>query len=58
VEASLKPYDYMSLVPVVKGAGGCISDWDGKPVHLGSGDQIIASANVELHQKVLHALRG
>ncbi len=58
VEASLKPYDYMSLVPVVKGAGGCISDWDGKPVHLGSGDQIIASANVELHQKVLDALRG
>lgn len=58
VEASLKPYDYMALVPVVEGAGGCISDWEGKPVRLNSGDQIVASANVELHQKVLNALRG
>ena len=58
VEASLKPYDYMALVPVVEGAGGCISDWEGKPVRLNSGDQILASANDELHQKSLDALRA
>jgi len=58
VEASLKPYDYMALVPVVEGAGGCISDWEGKPVRLDSGDQILASANIELHQKALDALRA
>jgi inositol-phosphate phosphatase/L-galactose 1-phosphate phosphatase/histidinol-phosphatase len=58
VEASLEPYDYMALVPVVEGAGGCISDWDGKPVRLNSGDQIVASSNIELHQKVLNALRS
>lgn len=56
VEASLEPYDYMALVPVVEGAGGCISDWEGAPVRLDSGDQIVASANVKLHQKVLNAL--
>lgn len=27
VEADMKPYDYMALVPVVQGAGGVISDW-------------------------------
>lgn len=27
VEADLKPYDYMALVPVIKGAGGHITDW-------------------------------
>lgn len=27
VEADLKPYDYMALVPVVNGAGGLITDW-------------------------------
>ena len=27
IEADLKPYDYMALVPVVKGAGGTITDW-------------------------------
>jgi inositol-phosphate phosphatase/L-galactose 1-phosphate phosphatase/histidinol-phosphatase len=56
VEASLEPYDFMALVPVVEGAGGCISDWEGQPVRLDSGDQIVASANTELHQKVLNAL--
>jgi inositol-phosphate phosphatase/L-galactose 1-phosphate phosphatase/histidinol-phosphatase len=57
VEASLEPYDYMALVPVVEGAGGCISDWEGQPVRLTSGNQIVASANSVLHQKVLNALR-
>lgn len=58
VEDSLEPYDYMSLVPVVEGAGGCISDWEGKPLVLGSGKQVVASANIELHQKVLKALQA
>lgn len=58
VEDSLEPYDYMSLVPVIEGAGGCISDWEGKPLVLGSGRQVVASANIELHQKVLKALEA
>ncbi len=57
IEADLKPYDYMALVPVVEGAGGVISDWDGKPVRLSTDDQILASANTELHQEALLALR-
>lgn len=27
VEATMQPYDYLALVPVVQGAGGIISDW-------------------------------
>ena len=30
VEADLKPYDYMALVPIVKGAGGSMTDWKGQ----------------------------
>ncbi|XP_024522591.1 bifunctional phosphatase IMPL2, chloroplastic isoform X2 [Selaginella moellendorffii] len=29
VESGLKPYDYLALVPVVEGAGGVITDWQG-----------------------------
>ena len=29
VEADMKPYDYLALVPVVQGAGGVITDWKG-----------------------------
>ena len=36
VECRLEPFDYCALVPVVEGAGGVISDWDGKPLGLGS----------------------
>src|SRR5258708_45927 len=31
VEASLKPYDYAPLVPVIVGAGGPLADWQGGP---------------------------
>mmetsp|Transcript_9666 Transcript_9666/g.17401 ORF Transcript_9666/g.17401 Transcript_9666/m.17401 type:complete len:363 (-) Transcript_9666:259-1347(-) len=34
VEADLKPYDYMALVPVIKGAGGQITDWRGAELRL------------------------
>ena len=29
-EADLKPYDYMALVPIVLGAGGKMTDWEGE----------------------------
>eukprot|EP00197_Chlamydomonas_leiostraca_P008919 CAMPEP_0202867762 /NCGR_PEP_ID=MMETSP1391-20130828/9609_1 /ASSEMBLY_ACC=CAM_ASM_000867 /TAXON_ID=1034604 /ORGANISM="Chlamydomonas leiostraca, Strain SAG 11-49" /LENGTH=291 /DNA_ID=CAMNT_0049547825 /DNA_START=210 /DNA_END=1085 /DNA_ORIENTATION=+ len=28
-EADLKPYDYMALIPIIKGAGGTVTDWVG-----------------------------
>mmetsp|Transcript_24110 Transcript_24110/g.52607 ORF Transcript_24110/g.52607 Transcript_24110/m.52607 type:complete len:217 (+) Transcript_24110:206-856(+) len=34
VEADLKPYDFMALVPVVEGAGGILTDWQGQRVKL------------------------
>ena len=27
IEASMQPYDYLALVPVVEGAGGTMTDW-------------------------------
>ena len=29
VDAQLKPYDFCALAPVVEGAGGVITDWNG-----------------------------
>lgn len=56
IEAKLEAYDYMALVPVVEGAGGCVTDWDGREISLQSADQILATANPELHQKALAAI--
>ena len=56
IEADLQPYDFMALAPVVEGAGGVISDWEGKEVTLKTGDQILASANLQLHQAAITVL--
>jgi inositol-phosphate phosphatase / L-galactose 1-phosphate phosphatase / histidinol-phosphatase len=34
LETGLQPYDYMALVLVVEGAGGCITDWKGRPLSI------------------------
>ncbi|MFG1359073.1 histidinol-phosphatase [Xanthobacter pseudotagetidis] len=56
VEADLKPYDFMALVPVVEGAGGVITDWRGAPLTIGSGGQVVAAANAALHAAALQEL--
>lgn len=30
IESGLKPYDFLSLIPVIEGAGGVITDWKGQ----------------------------
>jgi histidinol-phosphatase len=42
VEAGLKPYDYAALVPVITGAGGSMTDWQGKPLTLASDGRVLA----------------
>lgn len=56
VEADLKPYDYLALVPVIEAAGGVISDWQGNALGLGSGGRVVAAASPELHRQALDLL--
>ena len=56
VEHQLASHDIMALVPVIEGAGGIITDWDGAPVRLGTTSSVIACANKTLHAKVIEAM--
>jgi len=56
VEADLKPFDYVALVPVVEQAGGVITDWSGGDLTLTSPGEVIAAATPELHQEALALL--
>jgi myo-inositol-1(or 4)-monophosphatase len=58
VEASLMPYDYMALIPVVEGAGGCMTDWDGKPLDFESDGRVLAAASQALHAEALKYLNS
>lgn len=53
MEASLQPYDYLALAPVIEAAGGVITDWDGQPLTLHSRGRVIAAANAALHREAL-----
>lgn len=55
-EASLQPYDYCALAPVVEGAGGVITDWSGQPVRITSGSRILAAGDATLHRQALAVL--
>jgi inositol-phosphate phosphatase/L-galactose 1-phosphate phosphatase/histidinol-phosphatase len=57
-EASLLPYDYCAAVPVIEGAGGRISDWQGGPVGLSSGPRVLAAGDARMHAAARAALAG
>lgn len=58
VESCLKPYDYAALVPVVEGAGGIITDWDGKALTLASDGRVIAAGDARVHEAALKVLQS
>ena len=62
VEADLGLYDYCSLVPILEGAGGVISDWTGASLTLENHDnskgRVLASANPILHRQALDILNA
>ena len=56
VEASLSPYDYLALVPVVEGAGGRITDWGGNALNLVSDGRVVAAGSAPLQEEILSLL--
>ncbi|ABC64853.1 histidinol-phosphatase [Erythrobacter litoralis] len=55
-EAGLSVYDYAALVPVVEGAGGTVSDWQGNPLDAESDGTIIALGDPARLEDVLEAM--
>ena len=58
VESTMQPYDYAALVPIVEGAGGVISDWNGRPLTLASDGRVLAAGDPGLHALAGRALIG
>ncbi len=56
IESDLKPYDIVALVPIIEGAGGFVTSWDGgSPAN---GGDIVASGSGAIHAEVLGLLGG
>ncbi|MGS0625766.1 inositol monophosphatase family protein [Ralstonia sp. VS2407] len=56
IEAGLKPYDVMALIPVIENAGGVVTDWSGRAIDTEFSGHIIAAASRELHEEALRCL--
>jgi myo-inositol-1(or 4)-monophosphatase len=56
VESGLKPYDVAALIPIVKGAGGVITNWSGDDVSKGG--QVIAAGDPRIHEAALKLLNA
>lgn len=56
IEQGLQPYDVAALIPIVQGAGGIMTTWDGGSAARGG--SVVALGDRRLHEPVLALLRG
>jgi|TARA_B100001093_G_scaffold517182_1_gene597976 histidinol phosphatase-like enzyme (inositol monophosphatase family) len=55
IEANLKPYDILPLIPIVKKSGAIVTNWRDEPAE--NGGNILATSNKVLHSKILKLLK-
>ncbi len=58
VEKTLGIYDFLSLVPVLEGAGAHITDWQGRSLHTKSGDAVVAAGDKRVLDAALTLLNA
>jgi histidinol phosphatase-like enzyme (inositol monophosphatase family) len=56
IETELKPYDIAALIPIITGAGGIVTTWEGKPAQ--NGGRIVAAGDPRVHEAALKLLNG
>ncbi|WP_135468889.1 inositol monophosphatase family protein [Crenalkalicoccus roseus] len=57
-EATMQPWDWAALVPVVEGAGGRVTGWDGAPLALGGDGRVLAVGDPALLGEAVRLLAG
>lgn len=56
IETELKAYDIAALIPIVTGAGGIVTTWDGGPAQAGG--RIIAAGDPRIHAMAMRGLNS
>ena len=58
LDTGFKVWDYAPFRPIVEGAGGVITDWQGRPLTLHSGTQVLAAGSAARHEEALRLIAG
>ena len=56
IESGLKPHDIVALIPIIEGAGGVITNWEGESGVKGG--RIVAAGDKRVHAAALKVLTG
>jgi myo-inositol-1(or 4)-monophosphatase len=56
IETELKPYDILPLIPIIAGAGGTVTTWEGGAPTAGG--RIIAAGDKRIHEAAMKILVG
>lgn len=56
IDPIMNPWDIAALVPIIRGAGGVITDWKGNEAY--PADSTVAAATPELHAEVIAGLNA
>lgn len=56
IDTGFKVWDYAPFRPIVEGAGGVITDWQGQPLTLHSGAQVLAAGSAARHEEALRLI--
>ena len=56
IETELKPHDVIPLMPIIAGAGGIMTTWEGGPASAGG--RIIAAGDRRVHAAAMEALKA
>lgn len=57
-DATMQPWDWAALVPVIEGSGGRVTDWDGAALRFGTDGRVLAVGDPRLLSPALELLRG
>ena len=55
-ECTMNVWDWAALVPIIQGAGGLITQWDGSPLHATGDGTVLAAGSADLHQEAVAIL--
>ena len=56
IETNLKPHDIVALTPIIEGAGGVVTTWDGD--EAAKGGRILAAGDRRVHEEARRLLLG
>src|SRR5690606_19682374 len=58
VEAALQPYDHLAHAPIIAGAGGVMTDWQGRPTGLDTDGRVLCAGDRRCHAQAISLLQG